>query len=299
MLSVVMVTSTSTTADNNLSDYHHYHLLLFFSLNPNIPANSRSQQQISLSFANSVFSYNGQLQLQQHHSQQHPNNNSVSVVRVNSRQLERELCQCSRSTPKCITTTKLHIKQTLSSTTLAAVATAAACLPPKTLTASLTISTAAKKRKASTLWAHSCRWSRKRCCRKIDCNCSCTTSSVTCRCSLGPRFYCPSSTSTWQKALLTKAAALRLAFFSRKSILSKTQTEPIEGVIIYFKNELYFLLQIAYSAKNYLHIFISKAVLLIQKNKNNSNWTRFIQPVTSPQEQNIELIAKEFAYAYE
>ncbi|KAH9395017.1 hypothetical protein TYRP_012406 [Tyrophagus putrescentiae] len=101
------------------------------------------------------------------------------------------------------------------------------------------------------------------------------------------------------KALLTKAAALRLAFFSRKSILSKTQTEPIEGVIIYFKNELYFLLQIAYSAKNYLHIFISKAVLLIQKNKNNSNWTRFTQPVTSLQEQNIELIAKEFAYTYE
>ncbi|KAH9395018.1 hypothetical protein TYRP_005083 [Tyrophagus putrescentiae] len=91
MLAVVMVTSTSTAADNNLSDYHHYHLLLFFSLNPNIPANSRSQQQISLSFANSVFSYNGQLQLQQHHSQQHPNNNSVSVVRVNSRQLAREL----------------------------------------------------------------------------------------------------------------------------------------------------------------------------------------------------------------
>lgn len=93
--------------------------------------------------------------------------------------------------------------------------------------------------------------------------------------------------------------ACRLAFISRKSIFSKTQTEPIEGVIIYFKNELYFLLQIAYSAKNYLHIFISKAVLLIQKNKNNSNWTCFIQPVTSPQEQNIELIAKEFAYTYE
>ncbi|KAH9407432.1 hypothetical protein TYRP_012251 [Tyrophagus putrescentiae] len=41
--------------------------------------------------------------------------------------------------------------------------------------------------------------------------------------------------------------------------------------------------KIAYSAKN-LRIFILKAVLLNQKNKNNSNWTRFIQPVTSPQE---------------
>ncbi|KAH9406060.1 PR domain zinc finger protein 10 [Tyrophagus putrescentiae] len=85
----------------------------------------------------------------------------------------------------------------------------------------------------------------------------------------------------------------RLAVFSRKSIPSKTQTGPIEG------NKLYFLSQIAYSAKNYLHIFISEAVLLNQKNENNSNWTRFIQPVTSPQEQNIELITKEFAYTYE
>ncbi len=50
---------------------------------------------------------------------------------------------------------------------------------------------------------------------------------------------------------------------------------------------------------NYLHIFISQAVLLNHKNENNSNWTRFIQPVTSPQEQNIELITKEFAYTYE
>ncbi len=59
-----------------------------------------------------------------------------------------------------------------------------------------------------------------------------------------------------------------------------------------------FLSQIAYSAKNYLHIFILQAVLLNQKDENNSNWTRFIQPVTSPQEQNIELITKEFAYTY-
>ncbi|KAH9389415.1 hypothetical protein TYRP_023332 [Tyrophagus putrescentiae] len=72
----------------------------------------------------------------------------------------------------------------------------------------------------------------------------------------------------------------RLAVFSRKSIPSKTQTGPIEGVITSFKNELYFLSQIAYSAKN-LRIFILEA------------------PVTSPQEQNIELIAKEFAYTYE
>ncbi len=93
--------------------------------------------------------------------------------------------------------------------------------------------------------------------------------------------------------------ARRLAVFSRKSIPSKTQTGPIEGVITSFKNELYFLSQIAYSAKNYLHIFISKAVLLNQKNENNSNWKRFIQPVTKPQKQNIELIAKEFAYTYE
>lgn len=91
----------------------------------------------------------------------------------------------------------------------------------------------------------------------------------------------------------------RLAFFSCKSILSKTQTRLIEGVITSFKNELYFLSQIAYSTKNYLHIFISVAALLNQKNKNNSNWTRFIQPVTSPQEQNIKLITKEFAYIYE
>ncbi len=90
--------------------------------------------------------------------------------------------------------------------------------------------------------------------------------------------------------------ARRLAVFSRKSIPSKTQ--PIEGVITSFKNELYFLLQISYNAKN-LRIFILKAVLLNQKNENNLNWTRFIQPVTSPQEQNIELITKEFAYTYE
>ncbi|KAH9407403.1 PR domain zinc finger protein 10 [Tyrophagus putrescentiae] len=67
----------------------------------------------------------------------------------------------------------------------------------------------------------------------------------------------------------------RLAVFSRKSIPSKTQTGPIEGVITFFKNELYFLSQIAYSAKN-LRIFILEAVLLNQKNENNSNWTRFI-----------------------
>ncbi|KAH9409190.1 PR domain zinc finger protein 10 [Tyrophagus putrescentiae] len=91
----------------------------------------------------------------------------------------------------------------------------------------------------------------------------------------------------------------RLAVFSRKSIPSKTQTGPIEGVITSFKNELYFLSQIAYNAKNYLHIFILETVLLNQKNENNSNWTRFIQPVTSPQEQNIELITKKFAYTYE
>ncbi|KAH9408497.1 hypothetical protein TYRP_012173 [Tyrophagus putrescentiae] len=172
----------------------------------------------------------------------------------------------------------------------------------------------------------------------------------------------------------------RLAVFTRKSIPLKTQTGPIKGI--------------AYSAKNYLHIFILQvlderflnqesasgrmmkmpptplyevecsvtcsfiiyatntympdddddvrlckgvvvavcqpprrileqlvqqqmewpmvterelpgrdyrtlqAVLLNQKDENNSNWTRFIQPVTSPQEQNIELITKEFAYTY-
>ncbi|KAH9407407.1 PR domain zinc finger protein 10 [Tyrophagus putrescentiae] len=90
----------------------------------------------------------------------------------------------------------------------------------------------------------------------------------------------------------------RLSVFSHKSILSKTQTGPIEGVITSLKNELYFFSQIAYSAKN-LRIFILEAVLLNQKNENNSNWTLFIQPVASPQEQNIELITKEFAYTYE
>ena len=90
----------------------------------------------------------------------------------------------------------------------------------------------------------------------------------------------------------------RLAVFSRKSIPSKTQTGPIEGVITSLKNELYFLSQIAYTAKN-LRIFILEAVLLNQKNENNSNWTRFVQPVASPQEQNIEQITKEFVYTYE
>ncbi|KAH9390437.1 PR domain zinc finger protein 10 [Tyrophagus putrescentiae] len=90
----------------------------------------------------------------------------------------------------------------------------------------------------------------------------------------------------------------RLAVFSRKSIPSKTQTGPIEGVITFLKNELYFLSQIAYTAKN-LRIFILEAVLLNQKNENNSNWTRFVQPVASPQEQNIEQITKEFVYTYE
>ncbi len=93
--------------------------------------------------------------------------------------------------------------------------------------------------------------------------------------------------------------ARRLAVFTRKSIPSKTQIGPIEGFITFFKNELYFLSQMAYRAKNYLHIFISEAVLLNQKSENNSNWTRFIQPVTSPQEQNIELITKKFGYTYE
>ena len=69
--------------------------------------------------------------------------------------------------------------------------------------------------------------------------------------------------------------ARRLAVFSRKSIPSKTQTGPIEGVITSLKNELYFLSQIAYTAKN-LRIFILEALLLNQKNENNSNWTRFI-----------------------
>ena len=90
-------------------------------------------------------------------------------------------------------------------------------------------------------------------------------------------------------------AARRLAVFARKSIPSKTQFGPIEGVIASFKNELYSLSQIAYSAKDYLHIFISEAVLLNQEDENNSNWTRFVRPATSPQEQNIELITKEFA----
>ncbi len=93
--------------------------------------------------------------------------------------------------------------------------------------------------------------------------------------------------------------ARRLAFFSRKSIPSKKQTGPIECVITSFKNEMNFLPQIAYNANNYLHIFILKTVLLNQKNGNNSNWTRFIQPITCLQEKNIELITKKFAYTYE
>ena len=56
--------------------------------------------------------------------------------------------------------------------------------------------------------------------------------------------------------------ARRMAVFSSKSILSKTQTGLIEGVITSFKNELYFLSQIAYSTKNYLHIFTLVAALL-------------------------------------
>ena len=63
------------------------------------------------------------------------------------------------------------------------------------------------------------------------------------------------------------SGAGRLAVLTRKSIPLKTQTGPIEGVITFFKNELYFLSQIAYSAKNYLHIFILEAVLLNQKKR--------------------------------
>ncbi|KAH9391764.1 hypothetical protein TYRP_022612 [Tyrophagus putrescentiae] len=155
-----MVTSTSTAADNNFSGVAE------------VDANSSSQQQISLSFAYSAFSYNGQLQLQQHHSQQQPSSNSV----------------LSRPTNFIVN-------------------------------------------------------------------------------DVSGGGYCG--------GLFT--------FKEHISILSKTQTGPIEGVITSFKNELYFLSQIAYSAKN-LRILILKAVLLNQKNKNNSNWTRFIQPVTSPQE---------------
>ena len=58
MLAVVMVTSTSTAAYNNFSDVAETDGMVglttttttfsFFSLNPNIPANTKSQQQISL-----------------------------------------------------------------------------------------------------------------------------------------------------------------------------------------------------------------------------------------------------------
>ena len=61
--------------------------------------------------------------------------------------------------------------------------------------------------------------------------------------------------------------ARRMSVFSSKSIFSKKQTGPIECVITSFKNELYVLSQIAYSANNYLHIFISKALLLNKKNR--------------------------------
>ncbi len=140
-----------------------------------------------------------------------------SVVRVNSRQLARELCQCSRSTTKCITTTKLFTRQILSSTT-----------------------------------------------------------SATCRCLLAPGPCCLSYLYLEESLANNGCGACHLAVFIRKSISSKTPTGPIEGVITFFKNELDFLSQIAYSAKTYLHISILQAVLLNHKNENNSNWTRFI-----------------------
>lgn len=87
----------------------------------------------------------------------------------------------------------------------------------------------------------------------------------------------------------------RLAVFARKAIPSKTQFGPIEGVIASYKNELFTLSEIALSAADYLHIFISESVLLNQEDENNSNWTRFVRPATSPLEQNIELVTREFA----
>ena len=155
-----MVTFTSTATDNNFSgvaeidgrfDYHHCQLLLFFrstqTYQPTPVVNNKYHCLLLTPLSATMASCNCNSII--------VNNSQAvtlfSVVQVNSCQLARKLCQCSRSITKCIITTKLLIKQTLSSTTSAEVATAAACLPSR-----------------STLWVHSCRWSRKKCCRKID-----------------------------------------------------------------------------------------------------------------------------------
>ena len=121
-----MVTSTSTAADNNFSgvaevdgrfDYHHCQLLLFFrstqTYQPTPVVNNKYHCLLLTPLSATMASCNCNSII--------VNNSQAvtlfSVVQVNSCQLARKLCQCSRSITKCIITTKLLIKQTLSSTT--------------------------------------------------------------------------------------------------------------------------------------------------------------------------------------
>ncbi len=66
------------------------------------------------------------------------------------------------------------------------------------------------------------------------------------------------------------AALAAWPFFPQVHFL-KSKLDRSWASLPFFKNELYFLSQIAYNAMNYLHIFILEAVLLNQKNENNSN----------------------------
>ncbi|KAH9406438.1 hypothetical protein TYRP_013416 [Tyrophagus putrescentiae] len=107
--------------------------------------------------------------------------------------------------------------------------------------------------------------------------------------SLSARFYCARQyRSNLCRSLADKGGCAAAWLLLPQSILQETQTEPIEGVIIYFKNELYFCLQIAYSAKNYLHIFISKRAANSASNKNTQITLERASPSRSPACKNIK-----------
>ena len=120
MLAVVMVTSTFTAADSNLSDvakttvqsvrlpllplFPLFCLTQTFQSTPKVNSKYHCFLQTPIPASMAICNCSSII----------VNNNQTitlfSVVRVNSRQLARELCQCSRSTTKCFTTAKLLIK---------------------------------------------------------------------------------------------------------------------------------------------------------------------------------------------
>ncbi|KPM11356.1 SET domain zinc finger protein [Sarcoptes scabiei] len=84
-----------------------------------------------------------------------------------------------------------------------------------------------------------------------------------------------------------------LGVFAKKLIPKRTQFGPIEGVISLSDNH-FSANDLAHGSKTNLMIFISDNFILNQIDENSSNWTRFVRPAANLNEQNLELIKKEF-----